>query len=199
MTSSPFCNLMRWLALLAATVALSGCFYPEKFTLDADFHEDGSVDLTFDGTVFSHDALTHMRISKKPLNAKEDADMQKISEVIARRPEVKSMKYIGNGRFQIKGVRSARGNELLVDMPIFGVFRDLQNTTEVVMQTGTNAEPVYKVLNLQPEGTIRITLPDNAKVISSSIEPSRSMILFGKRTVTWKYKLGAEERMRLRF
>lgn len=99
----------------------------------------------------------------------------------------------------MKGVRSARGDQLLTDMPIFGVFRDLENTTEGVMQTGTNAEPVYKVLGLKPEGVIRITLPDNAKVLSSTTEPSRSMLLFGKRTVTWNYKLGAESRMRLRF
>lgn len=184
---------------MAMVALLSGCFYPEKFTLDAEFHEDGSVDLAFDGVIFAQDALTHMRVTKKPLNAQDEANMQKIGEALGKRPEIKSVKYIGNGRYQIKATRSARGDQLLADMPIFGVFRDLDRNTDVVMQTGANVEPMYKTLGLAPEGVIRITLPDNAKVVSSTTEASRSMVLFGKRTFTWNYKLGAEAKMRLRF
>jgi hypothetical protein len=194
-----FTSPARWLSLLALVTILSGCFYPEKFTLDAAFHEDGSVDLTYEGVIFSQDALTHMRIAKKPLNAQEEANMQKIAEALGKRPEVRSIKYIGNGRFQVKATRSARSGEMLADMPIFGVFRDLDRNTDVVMQTGVNVEPMYKTLGLSPEGVIRITLPDNAKVVSSTTEASRSMVLFGKRTYTWNYKLGAEAKMRVRF
>lgn len=199
MKSQFFTTLLRWLSALALVAFLSGCFYPEKFTLDADFHEDGSVDLTYDGVIFAQDAVARMRATKKPLNEHEDSTMLKVGDVLAKRPEFKSVKYLGNGRYQIKATRSARGDQLLVDMPIFGVFRDLENNTDVVMQTGTAAEPMYRGLGVNPEGVIRITVPDNAKVISSSTEPSRSMLLFGKRTFTWNYKLGSEAKMRLRF
>lgn len=199
MTSILFIRPLRWLVSFTLIALLSGCFYPEKFTLDVDFQEDGAVNLTYEGTIFSHDALTHMRVSKKSLTAQEDANMTKIAEVIGKRPEIKSVKYIGNGRYQIKAQRSGHKGQLLTDMPIFGVFRDLDKNTDLLMQTGLNVEPVYKTLGLSPEGVIRITIPDNANVVSSSTEPSRSMVLFGKRTYTWNYKLGAEAKMRLRF
>jgi hypothetical protein len=199
MISRFFSRFIRALSALAFVALLSGCFYPEKFTLDVDFQEDGAVNLTYEGTIFSHDALTHMRVSKKTLTAQEDESMVKIAEILAKRPEFRSAKYIGNGRFQIKAQRSAHKGQLLTDMPIFGVFRDLEQNTDLVMQTGMNVEPVYKSLGLSPEGVIRISLPDNAKVVSSTTEASRSMVFFGKRTYTWNYKRGAEAKMRLRF
>lgn len=184
---------------LALITLLSGCFYPEKFTLDVDFQDDGAVLLTYEGTTFLHEALTHMRVSKKELTAQENATMVKIAESIAKRPDVQSATYIGNGRFQIKATRSAHKGQLLADMPIFGVFRDLDQNTDLLMQTGLNVDPIYKELNLAPTGVIRITVPDSATVVSSTTEPKRSMLFFGKRTYTWNYKLGAEARMRLRF
>lgn len=192
-------RLLRWLAIIGMVASLSGCFYPEKFTLDVVFSEDGSVNLTFEGTIFSYDALLQMRHGNRSLTSKEDATMQKVGDVLGKRVEIKSIKYIGDGRYQIKAQRAARRDQLLVDMPIFGVFRDLENNTEAVMQTGSNASDAYQKVNIHPEGVIKITLPDNAKVVSSTTEPSRSMVLFGKRTVTWNYKLGAEAKMRLRF
>ncbi|MDT8992702.1 hypothetical protein RQP54_17655 [Curvibacter sp. APW13] len=194
-----FTHSLRWLSMLALVTALGGCFYPEKFTLDVDFHEDGSVDLTFEGKVFISEALQQMQATKQGLSAQQESNMRQIAEALGKRPEFQSAKYLGDGRFQIKAVRSARKDQLLADMPIFGVFRDLSGNTDAVMQTGTNAEPVYKSLGIKPEGVIRIHLPDNAKVVSATVEPSRSMLLFGKRTATWDYKLGAEAKMRLRF
>lgn len=199
MTFFPLSNLVRWLTALALIGLLSGCFYPEKFTLDVVFEDDGSVNLTFDGTVFAEEALMQMRDGKRSLTANEDATMHKVAEALGKRMEIQSAKYIGNGRFQVKAQRGARGNEILMDMPVFGVLRDTSGNTDVLMATGSQAEPIYKVLGVKPEGVIRITIPDKAKVLTSSKEPSRSMLLFGKRTVTWSYKLGAEERMRLRF
>ncbi len=199
MTFSPLTNLVRWLAVLALIGLLSGCLYPEKFTLDVVFEDDGSVNLTFDGSVFAEEALMQMRDGKRSLTANEDATMHKVAEALAKRMEIQSAKYIGNGRFQVKAQRGARGNDILMDMPVFGVLRDTSGNTDVLMATGSQAEPIYKVLGVKPDGVIRITIPDKAKVLTSSKEPSRSMILFGKRTVTWNYKLGAEERMRLRF
>lgn len=192
-------TLTRWLTALALVGLLSGCFYPEKFTLDVVFDDDGSVNLTFDGTVFAEEALMQMRNGKRSLTATEDATMHKVAEALGKRMEVQSAKYVGNGRFQVKAHRGARGNEILMDMPVFGVMRDTSGNTDVLMATGTQAEPVYKVLGVKPEGVIRVTIPDKAKVLTTSTDPSRSMFFFGKRTVTWNYRLGAEERMRLRF
>lgn len=199
MTFFPLSNLVRWLTALALIGLLSGCFYPEKFILDVVFEDDGSVNLAFDGTVFAEEALMQMRDGKRGLTANEDATMHKVAEALGKRMEIQSAKYIGNGRFQVKAQRGARGNEILMDMPVFGVLRDTSGNTDVLMATGSQAEPIYKILGVKPEGVIRITIPDKAKVLTSSKEPSRSMFLIGKRTVTWNYKLGAEERMRLRF
>lgn len=199
MSSSQLQRLMSWLVSMALLASLGGCFYPEKFSLDVVFEKDGSVDLTFDGTVFSEDALMQMRNGKRSLTVGEDATMTKVAEALGKRMEIQSAKYIGNGRFEVKARRGARGNEILMDMPVFGVLRDSSGNTDIFMATGSQAEPIYKVLGVKPEGVVRITIPDNAKVLYASSEPVRSMFIFGKRSFTWNYRLGAEQKMRIRF
>lgn len=179
------------LATIAATVALTGCFIPEKFTASIKMANDGSYSYRYDGLTAFAPALLGMNTTGTSLSAKDERDLQAQAVKLGKAPDVQKSSYVGNGRYEfiITGERK-RGQAASV-LEAFRVFTDKDgviNITSVALQAKDKAE--LQKLGLKMDGKLEVTLPKNAEIISSNATSSPSFFgLFS----TYSWKIGSIE------
>ncbi len=186
--------MKRTTALIAttvATIALTGCFIPEKFTASVKMASDGGYSYQYRGLTAFVPALLEMQKSKSGLSSKQEHDLQLQTEKLSKSPDVQKATYTGNGRydFVIGGARKPGQSANVLDA--FHVFTDkegLINITSVGLKPADKAE--LQKLGLQIDGKLEVTLPKNAEVVSSNATSTPTFFgLFG----TYAWKIGSIE------
>jgi hypothetical protein len=85
--------------VLAACVTLSSCWIPEKFDATVNINKDGSYTFIYDGTLTYAPALAAAKEGK--LGPKDEAELQKQAVELRKKPEFKSVDYLGSGRYKV--------------------------------------------------------------------------------------------------
>lgn len=161
-------NLPLSLCALAASVLLSGCLVPERFSTRITVLPDAAYSYRFNGTVV--DAMAMMKQHRQGVLSDRDhqglaAEAQKLSE----EPDVKKAVYLGNARYalEMEGQRSAGQPLKLLDM--FTVQTDADGVVTIAVKTLKDKEKNNLAqLGIHVDGTLQIHLPANAEVISQN-------------------------------
>jgi hypothetical protein len=97
--------------------------------------------------------------------------------------------YKGNGRYQITMLESKNSGQTLNAFDIFSVSKDKSGVITIASpQMDTHALADFAKLGLVIDGTLEVTLPKNAVVISSNATSQPSFFgLLGK----YSWKIGA--------
>ncbi|WP_240933036.1 MAPEG family protein [Diaphorobacter sp. HDW4B] len=177
-------KIVRLAGFASLSIMLGACMVPEKFTAEIDYQADASYSYKFAGTAVDVPAIVQLaKLGGLNEKAKQDLDNEAIK--IRSNPEVKKAVYVGNGRFELQseGKRAATESTHL--------FNFLQIVTDPNTGVTTIASNAVKEgnlkelssLHIQPNGTLKIHLPSNAKVLSHN---AHSTPLFGKGDYAWK-------------
>lgn len=170
----------------ASTLLLSGCLFPEKFKARVDVNPDASYQVKFDGTVAHVAAVMKMVSSKAPLTDKDDAQMRQEVDKMSKAKGAKKVSYIGNGRFKLEVDDSRPAGASMNLFDVFSISTDKQGIMTFTSPPFTEKDrKELSKLGLSIDGTLEITLPKNAEVISSNATSTPKLFgLFG--TYGWK-------------
>jgi len=179
------------LATITATVALTGCFIPEKFTASVKMANDGSYSYRYDGLTAFAPAVLDMNATGKGLSAKKESDLQAQAVKLGKSPDVQKSSYVGNGRYEFVITGERKPGQMASVLEAFRVFTDkdgIINITSIALTASAKAE--LQKLGLKMDGKLEVTLPKNAEIISSNATSSPSVFgLFG----TYSWKIGSIE------
>lgn len=172
-------------AVLCATVALTGCLIPEKFTLKIDVQEDASYSAKFSGTVVN--SLAALEIAQRGKLAENDERALK-NEVnsMSKNPDVKAIKYLGNGRYDLILDSKRPAGKPLRMLDIFNVRTTKDGIIEINSSPIDNeSKKQFAQLGIKIDGALDVVLPKNAEVISHNATSVPTFFgLFG--TYSWK-------------
>lgn len=151
-----------WLIFGVSLFLFNGCLLPEKFESKVDIKKDGGYELTYDGTMALVPALG------KKLTPQDEKRFANMIKEIKRNPYVKSVKYLGNARYQIdidqankvgqKAYIFEKGSHLLSVIPKGNTI------TIATKKLGKRDLKEIKKLNLKVDGKLIVSIPDNMKV-----------------------------------
>jgi len=186
--------MKRTAALIAtavATIALTGCFIPEKFTTTVKMASDGGYSYQYSGLTAFGPAIMQMKMSGSGLSSKQEQELQLEVGKLSKSPDVQKASYAGNGRYEfvIRGDRKPGQSAKVLDA--FNIFTDkdgLVNITSVGLSPADKAE--LQKLGLKIDGKLEVTLPKNAEVVSSNATSTPTFFgMFG----TYSWKIGSIE------
>jgi hypothetical protein len=188
------------LVMAACTLILSGCLFPEKFATKVDVNSDTSYHILMSGTAAYVPAVMQIASSKKPLSDKEERSLQLESERMGKAEGIKKVSYAGNGRFdiQIDAAKNAGQPSNIFDFFKVSTDKDGVMTISSPRTTDEDKKQLTK-LGLGISGTLDVSLPRNAEVISSNA--TSSPMLFGLLgTHSWKIgSVDVSPMMKVRF
>lgn len=167
----------------AATLLLTGCLIPEKFTSSVSFNEDGSYTTDFDGTVV-YGLYLEQKATGGKISASDEKFIKNSFEEMGKEKGVKSVRYTGNGRGNITVIREAKPGEPtnLFDFIKVGKNRDGSYFVSTPILSKQNINEL-KQLNLNLNGKLDVILPKNAKILKSNADSGPG--LFSK-AYSWK-------------
>ncbi len=163
-------------ACLAVPLLLSGCLIPEKFQAKVRFADDGSYVFSYAGSVVS--AVAAMQIAKAgKLNAKEEAALQLDGEKLKNNPDVRSVAYKGNARFDLSMDGSHPKGEAYSALKILSVKTDKDGVTTVSSAAVTPRDQKgLDELRIKMDGVLEVRLPSNAKVLTHNASTTPGML-----------------------
>lgn len=186
--------MKRTAALIAtavATLALTGCFIPEKFTATVKMASDGGYSYQYSGLTAFVPAIVEMKKSGSGLSSKQEQDLQLQAGMLGKSPDVQKASYAGNGRYEFVIGGDRKPGQSASVLGAFRVFTDkdgLVNITSVGLKPADKAE--LQKLGLQIDGKLEVTLPKNAEVVSSNATSTPTFFgMFG----TYSWKIGSIE------
>lgn len=183
-------NQKSMLALAAAAALLTGCLIPEKFAAKADFQPDGSYTFSYNGSVVH--GMAAMALAKTgKLSAKDDAALEGEVANMKRSSDVRAVTYKGNGRYDIVlDAKRSKGQALDVQ-GIVSVKTGTDGVTTISSpEIDEKSRKNLSQLGIRIDGTLDITLPKNAEVISHNATSAPR--LFGL-VGTYSWKLGSTD------
>ncbi len=180
-------------ACLTIAVLASGCLVPEKFAAKADFQADGSYAFTYVGTVVHGMAAMQMAQNGKKMSAQDEKLFQQEAVVMGKKPDVRSVQYKGDGRYQLSLESKRKKGEPLNAFDIFKVRTDKDGVTTVSSADMTpKAKAELAQLGIKIDGTFELALPKSAEVITHNATSTPK--LFGMiGNYGWKIN-GADQR-----
>lgn len=182
---------------LAATVLLTACLMPERFSAKITVYPDASYSYRFAGTVVNPMALLKQR-QQGVLSRKEQEGLAAEAQKLGQDPDVKKAIYLGNSRYTLEmdGKRSAGDTLRLLDM--FTVSSDEQGLMTIAAKPLEDKERRNLAqLGIHVDGTLRIKLPPNAEVISHNASTTPTL---GLGSYRWKMgSLDHRPAMQIRF
>lgn len=175
-------------ALLATVTLLTGCLVPEKFVAKADIHPDGSYSFSYNGTVVH--GMAAMQIAKTgKLTAKDETGLDSEAEKMKRNPDVKSVSYKGNGRYELALDATRKKGQPLNMLNIASVRTDKDGIITISSaEIKEKDKKELSQLGIKVDGTLEISVPKNAEIISHN---ATSTPKFFGLVGTYSWKIGS--------
>jgi len=175
-------------ALLATATLLTGCLVPEKFVAKADIHPDGSYSFSYNGTVVH--GMAAMQIAKTgKLTAKDETGLDREAEKMRRNPDVKSVSYKGNGRYELALDATRKKGQPLNMLNIASVRTDKDGIITISSaEIKEKDKKELSQLGIKVDGTLEISVPKNAEIISHN---ATSTPKFFGLVGTYSWKIGS--------
>lgn len=175
-------------ALLATVTLLTGCLVPEKFVAKADIHPDGSYLFSYNGTVVH--GMAAMQIAKTgKLTAKDETGLDSEAEKMKRNPDVKSVSYKGNGRYELALDATRKKGQPLNMLNIASVRTDKDGIITISSaEIKEKDKKELSQLGIKVDGTLEISVPKNAEIISHN---ATSTPKFFGLVGTYSWKIGS--------
>jgi hypothetical protein len=167
---------------LAASVVLSGCLLPEKFTASAVVAPDATIAYQYKGTAMHATALLQQLRGEK-LSADDDRSLAELGEKSSSGGN--SVKYVGKGRYEVKVNARIEPGPAKADMQVFDYSRRGTTYTIESMTISPSDLADFKEAGFAPDGTFEVTLPANAKVVSNNAD---STPWFLRKSYKWDIK-----------
>ncbi|RFU44459.1 hypothetical protein D0B32_28030 [Paraburkholderia sp. DHOC27] len=146
---------------------LAACLIPEKFSATADIQSDGTYNYTYKGTAVF--ALAAMQIKQKgPLSARDDASLKE--EAVKATKPGETYTYAGDGRYNVDIRQKMKIG--MTSSNTLDLFRTSRAPNGVITMTsaplGAKDIEQLRQLDIRVDGTVDITLPSGAQVISQN-------------------------------
>lgn len=172
---------MKWFALSVGAVSLlTACLIPEKFEAKIDIKSDGSYSFAYDGTLALGIALD--AVEKGKLDAKTEADLQKMIVELKKDPAFKKVEYIGRARYKVQVEKLGKAGEtyhfISRESKIISITPQKDGTVVIsAMKLDRKLIDQLAALGSKIDGSLSVSLGSGVKVVShnASSEPS----LFG--------------------
>lgn len=176
-------HLLRAPIIAAIAMALTGCLVPEKFNASVTVRPDGTYNYKYQGSAVH--MLAAMEIKKGgSLNAKVEAQLKADADKAAKAPGVKKLVYEGSGRYQVSvdrdlavGQRSAVLDILALTKSKDGIY------TLSAAELRAKDRDGLMGLGIKVDGTVEVTLPSNAKVLTQNASATPGMF---SKAYSWK-------------
>lgn len=177
-------------ALAAVSMLLTGCLIPERFNAKAEFQPDGSYSFTYAGTAVH--AMAAMQLAKAgKLTAKDDESLEREVAALKRNPDVRRATYKGNGRYELALESKRKSGQALDVLSIFTVRTGKDGVITIASgELDEKGKKQLAQLGIKLDGTLDITVPKNAEVLSHNATSAPS--LFGL-VGTYSWKIGSIE------
>ncbi len=153
-------KLILWSLTGSALLALSACFFPEKFDSDIKIGKDGSYSFQYDG-VLTFVMARAEEVNTGKLSAKLDADLKKMETELKKDAAFKSVEYVGKSQYKVRYEKSGtltdkQSFKFPGDTPIVTITRK-GNLVEVKgMKLGPKELEQLKPLKMQLDGKINL-------------------------------------------
>ena len=177
-------------AFAAVSMLLTGCLIPERFNAKAEFQPDGSYSFTYAGTAVH--AMAAMQLAKAgKLTAKDDESLEREVAALKRNPDVRRATYKGNGRYELALESKRKSGQALDVLSIFTVRTGKDGVITIASgELDEKGKKQLAQLSIKLDGTLNITVPKNAEVLSHNATSAPS--LFGL-VGTYSWKIGSIE------
>lgn len=154
--------------LVAFATLLSGCLIPEHFAAKANFQPDGSYSVSYTGTAVHGMAALQLAKAGK-LSASDEAGLEREASNMARSAEVRSVKYKGNGRYDLTLDAKRTKGQTLELLGILNVRTDKDGVTTISSpEIDEKSKKELSKLGIKIDGTLDVSIPKNAQVISQN-------------------------------
>ncbi|MRX06783.1 hypothetical protein GJ697_02935 [Pseudoduganella sp. FT25W] len=177
-------------AFAAVSMLLTGCLIPERFNAKAEFQPDGSYSFTYAGTAVH--AMAAMQLAKAgKLTAKDDESLEREVAALKRNPDVRRATYKGNGRYDLALESKRKSGQALDVLSIFTVRTGKDGVITIASgELDEKGKKQLAQLGIKLDGTLDITVPKNAEVLSHNATSAPSLLgLVG----TYSWKIGSIE------
>lgn len=172
---------MKWFAFAVGAISLlTACLIPEKFEAKIDIKSDGSYSFIYDGTLALGIALD--AVEKGKLDAKTEADLQKMTVDLKKDPTFKKVEYIGKARYKVLVEKVGKAGEtyqfISRESKIVSITPQKDGTVVIsAMKLDRKLIDQLAALGSKIDGSLSVSLGSGVKVVShnASSEPS----LFG--------------------
>lgn len=173
------------LVLAANAVFLTGCLIPESFKAKADFAANGDYIFSYDGTAV-HAIAAAQEKQTGSIRPKDEEGLKSDLVQMQKNPMVQSAEYLGHGRYQLKMLAKKKAGENLRMMEIFSVTQAKDGVITISSpKLATKDLQELSKLGIKIDGTLEVSLPKNATVISHNATSEPKFFgLFG--TYAWK-------------
>lgn len=171
--------------VLFTAAVLTGCLIPEKFTIKIDVQADASYAAKFSGTVVNPLAAVELA-QKGKLAEKDELALKNDVASMSKNPDVKAVKYLGKGRYDLVLESKKAAGQPLKMLDIFNVRTTKDGIIEISSSPiDDKSKKQFAQLGIKIDGTLDVTLPKNADVISHNATSEPTFFgLFG--TYSWK-------------
>jgi hypothetical protein len=171
--------------LLLCVAMLTGCLVPERFSAKVEVQPDASYTFKYAGTVVH--ALAAAQIKKSgPLSEKDQNGLKLEADKLSKQPDVKRATYKGDARYDLEVESKKKAGEKLRMFDIFTVSTDKDGVMTIASTEIKEKERrELEQLGITIDGTLEVSLPKNAEVISQNATSTPSFMgMFG--TYSWK-------------
>jgi hypothetical protein len=184
-------------SLVAIAALLAGCLVPEKFAAKAGFQPDGSYTVSYVGTAVH--GLAAMQLAKTgKLTAKDEAGLQGEVAKMQRNPDVRSVSYKGNGRYDLT-LEAKRNKGQSLDLLNIAKVQTAKDGVVTISSAELNEKSRKELaqMGIKIDGTLDVTIPKNAEVISHNATGTPTFFgMFG----TYSWKIGSlDQRPMMKF
>jgi len=100
-------KFLKFAIITVIVLALTGCYFPDKFNSKIFINKDFSYNVNFDGEVVLAAARAEEIQSKKSLSSKDEKDLASLVKDFKKDKNIKSTEYLGHGKYHI--VLEAKG------------------------------------------------------------------------------------------
>jgi hypothetical protein len=181
---------IRFLICLALFFSLAGCLIPEKFDASVNVNPDGSYRYAYDGTAVLPLAAARIRETGSLSGRDEERLKQDADKVGASRiPGLQKFTYLGRGQYGISIDRQLQIGQRADLMDVVAVTRSKDGVITIApVATQPKDREELRKLGITVQGTVAVTLPQNARVIfqnADSTPGSLAWIGLGSKAYTW--------------
>ena len=182
---------------LAATLALSGCLIPERFTAKVDVQPDASYSFRYSGTVIH--GLAAMQIKKQgALSEKELRGLEAETQKLSKSPDVKKAEYKGDARYVLETEGARKPGQPLRMFDFFSVSTDKSGVMTIAARELKDKDKrELEQLGIKVDGSLEVSIPKNAEVLSQNASSTPTL---GFGSYSWKIgRLDQRPEMKIRF